>query len=103
METLTTGFLSSVLFCKFIQNIPDNQLVRQKLNCMSKIVESNLFRQSGKSPPKPAACCDPALASVANTGPLLSATDVLASVCWHLRTSWETSFKEKVKSVQYLQ
>nr|KAF6309568.1 dedicator of cytokinesis 5 [Pipistrellus kuhlii] len=36
----------SVLFCKFIQSIPDNQLVRQKLNCMSKIVESNLFRQS---------------------------------------------------------
>ncbi|XP_059551933.1 dedicator of cytokinesis protein 5 isoform X1 [Myotis daubentonii] len=36
----------SLLFCKFIQSIPDNQLVRQKLNCMSKIVESNLFRQS---------------------------------------------------------
>ncbi|XP_049566848.1 dedicator of cytokinesis protein 5 isoform X5 [Orcinus orca] len=36
----------SVLFCKFIQSIPDNQLVRQKLNCMTKIVESNLFRQS---------------------------------------------------------
>ncbi|KAK2093849.1 Dedicator of cytokinesis protein 5 [Saguinus oedipus] len=37
----------SVLFCKFIQSIPDNQLVRQKLNCMTKIVESTLFRQSG--------------------------------------------------------
>ncbi|EHH28359.1 Dedicator of cytokinesis protein 5, partial [Macaca mulatta] len=36
----------SVLFCKFIQSIPDNQLVRQKLNCMTKIVESALFRQS---------------------------------------------------------
>ncbi|XP_024603438.1 dedicator of cytokinesis protein 5 isoform X3 [Neophocaena asiaeorientalis asiaeorientalis] len=36
----------SVLFCKFVQSIPDNQLVRQKLNCMTKIVESNLFRQS---------------------------------------------------------
>ncbi|XP_071068039.1 dedicator of cytokinesis protein 5 isoform X2 [Dasypus novemcinctus] len=36
----------SVLFCKFIQSIPDNQLARQKLNCMTKIVESNLFRQS---------------------------------------------------------
>ncbi|GAB5570216.1 dedicator of cytokinesis protein 5 isoform X1 [Prionailurus iriomotensis] len=36
----------SMLFCKFIQSIPDNQLVRQKLNCMTKIVESNLFRQS---------------------------------------------------------
>ncbi|XP_058526020.1 dedicator of cytokinesis protein 5 [Ochotona princeps] len=36
----------SVLFCKFIQSIPDNQLVRQKLNCMSKIVESSLFQQS---------------------------------------------------------
>lgn len=42
----------SVLFCKFIQSIPDNQLVRQKLNCMTKIVESNLFRQSGMSSPK---------------------------------------------------
>ncbi|XP_007936972.1 dedicator of cytokinesis protein 5 [Orycteropus afer afer] len=36
----------SVLFCKFIQSIPDNQLVRQKLNCMTKIVESHLFWQS---------------------------------------------------------
>uniref|UniRef100_A0A8D1N972 Dedicator of cytokinesis protein 5 n=1 Tax=Sus scrofa TaxID=9823 RepID=A0A8D1N972_PIG len=36
----------SELFCKFILSIPDNQLVRQKLNCMTKIVESNLFRQS---------------------------------------------------------
>uniref|UniRef100_A0A8B9CPS5 Dedicator of cytokinesis 5 n=1 Tax=Anser brachyrhynchus TaxID=132585 RepID=A0A8B9CPS5_9AVES len=36
----------SVLFSKFIQSIPDNQLVRQKLNCMTKIVESDLFKQS---------------------------------------------------------
>ncbi|XP_019570416.2 dedicator of cytokinesis protein 5 isoform X1 [Rhinolophus sinicus] len=36
----------SELFCKFIQSIPDNQLVHQKLNCMTKIVESNLFQQS---------------------------------------------------------
>nr|XP_020021267.1 dedicator of cytokinesis protein 5 [Castor canadensis] len=36
----------SMLFCKFIQSIPDNQLVRQKLNCMTKIVESSLFQQA---------------------------------------------------------
>uniref|UniRef100_A0A8D0E8M0 Dedicator of cytokinesis 5 n=1 Tax=Salvator merianae TaxID=96440 RepID=A0A8D0E8M0_SALMN len=36
----------SVLFSKFIQSIPDNQLVRQKLNCMAKIVDSDLFRQA---------------------------------------------------------
>ncbi|XP_047404390.1 dedicator of cytokinesis protein 5 [Sciurus carolinensis] len=36
----------SVLFCKFIQSIPDNQLVRQKLTCMTKMVESGLFQQS---------------------------------------------------------
>ncbi|XP_051830122.1 dedicator of cytokinesis protein 5 [Antechinus flavipes] len=36
----------SVLFSKFIQSIPDNQLVRQKLNCMTKIVESHLFHQT---------------------------------------------------------
>lgn len=39
-----------MLFCKFIQSIPDNQLVRQKLNCMTKIVESSLFQQPGKPP-----------------------------------------------------
>ncbi|POI34843.1 hypothetical protein CIB84_001403, partial [Bambusicola thoracicus] len=33
------------LFGNFIQSIPDNQLVRQKLNCMTKIVESDLFKQ----------------------------------------------------------
>ena len=49
------GFSSSVLFCKFIQSIPDNHLVRQKLNCMTKIVESNLFQQSGECPAKVAA------------------------------------------------
>ncbi|XP_078522728.1 dedicator of cytokinesis protein 5 [Lissotriton helveticus] len=36
----------SILFSKFIQSIPDNQLVHQKLTCMTKIVESELFRQS---------------------------------------------------------
>ncbi|KAJ6658653.1 hypothetical protein lerEdw1_019813 [Lerista edwardsae] len=36
----------SVLFSQFIQSIPDNQLVRQKLNCMTKIVDSDLFRQA---------------------------------------------------------
>uniref|UniRef100_F6UKH4 Dedicator of cytokinesis 5 n=1 Tax=Ornithorhynchus anatinus TaxID=9258 RepID=F6UKH4_ORNAN len=36
----------SVLFSKFIQSIPENQLVRQKLNCMTKIVDSKLFEQS---------------------------------------------------------
>ncbi|KFV68218.1 Dedicator of cytokinesis protein 5, partial [Dryobates pubescens] len=36
----------SELFSKFIQSIPDNQLVRQKLNCMTKVVESDLFRQA---------------------------------------------------------
>ncbi|OXB74830.1 UNVERIFIED_CONTAM: hypothetical protein H355_000090 [Colinus virginianus] len=35
----------SNLFRNFIQSIPDNQLVRQKLNCMTKIVESDLFKQ----------------------------------------------------------
>ncbi|XP_067326775.1 dedicator of cytokinesis protein 5 isoform X1 [Anolis sagrei] len=36
----------SVLFSKFIQSIPDNQLVRQKLNCMTKVVDSDLFHQA---------------------------------------------------------
>ncbi|KAH0623152.1 hypothetical protein JD844_031162 [Phrynosoma platyrhinos] len=36
----------SVLLSKFIQSIPDNQLVRQKLNCMTKVVDSDLFRQA---------------------------------------------------------
>ncbi|XP_030057685.1 dedicator of cytokinesis protein 5 isoform X1 [Microcaecilia unicolor] len=36
----------SVLFSKFIQSIPENQLVHQKLTCMTKIVDSNLFRHS---------------------------------------------------------
>lgn len=44
-----------MLFCKFIQSIPDNQLVRQKLNCMTKIVESSLFQQPGKPPSEPEA------------------------------------------------
>ncbi|XP_053125035.1 dedicator of cytokinesis protein 5 isoform X1 [Hemicordylus capensis] len=36
----------SILFSKFIQSIPDNQLVHQKLNCMTKVVDSDLFRQA---------------------------------------------------------
>uniref|UniRef100_A0A3B4BMB5 Uncharacterized protein n=1 Tax=Periophthalmus magnuspinnatus TaxID=409849 RepID=A0A3B4BMB5_9GOBI len=35
----------SVLLSKFIESIPDMQLVRQKLGCMCKMVESDLFRQ----------------------------------------------------------
>ncbi|KAG7491049.1 hypothetical protein JOB18_047986 [Solea senegalensis] len=35
----------SVLLAKFIESIPDSQLVRQKLGCMCKMVESDLFRQ----------------------------------------------------------
>ncbi|KAK1154391.1 dedicator of cytokinesis protein 5-like [Acipenser oxyrinchus oxyrinchus] len=35
----------SVLLTKFIESIPDFQLVRQKLGCMCKIVESDLFKQ----------------------------------------------------------
>uniref|UniRef100_A0A3Q3AJ62 Dedicator of cytokinesis 5 n=1 Tax=Kryptolebias marmoratus TaxID=37003 RepID=A0A3Q3AJ62_KRYMA len=34
-----------VLLAKFIESIPDSQLVRQKLGCMCKIVESDLFKQ----------------------------------------------------------
>ncbi|XP_072538135.1 dedicator of cytokinesis protein 5 isoform X2 [Salminus brasiliensis] len=34
----------SVLLAKFIASIPDSQLVRQKLGCMVKIVESDLFK-----------------------------------------------------------
>ncbi|XP_072561850.1 dedicator of cytokinesis protein 5 isoform X1 [Paramormyrops kingsleyae] len=35
----------SVLLTKFIESIPDAQLVRQKLGCMCKMVESDLFKQ----------------------------------------------------------
>ncbi|CAL8347289.1 unnamed protein product [Lota lota] len=35
----------SVLLTKFIGSIPEAQLVRQKLGCMCKMVESDLFRQ----------------------------------------------------------
>ncbi|XP_045890116.1 dedicator of cytokinesis protein 5 isoform X2 [Micropterus dolomieu] len=35
----------SVLLAKFIESIPDLQLVRQKLGCMCKMVESDLFKQ----------------------------------------------------------
>ncbi|XP_067377259.1 dedicator of cytokinesis protein 5 isoform X2 [Channa argus] len=34
----------SVLLAKFIASIPDSQLVRQKLGCMCKMVESDLFK-----------------------------------------------------------
>uniref|UniRef100_A0A7N6A584 Dedicator of cytokinesis 5 n=1 Tax=Anabas testudineus TaxID=64144 RepID=A0A7N6A584_ANATE len=34
----------SVLLAKFIESIPDSQLVRQKLGCMCKMVESDLFK-----------------------------------------------------------
>uniref|UniRef100_A0A8C7MTH5 Dedicator of cytokinesis 5 n=1 Tax=Oncorhynchus kisutch TaxID=8019 RepID=A0A8C7MTH5_ONCKI len=37
--------LTSVLLTKFIESIPDSQLVRQKLGCMCKMVESDLFKQ----------------------------------------------------------
>uniref|UniRef100_A0A096MDE6 Dedicator of cytokinesis 5 n=1 Tax=Poecilia formosa TaxID=48698 RepID=A0A096MDE6_POEFO len=35
----------SVLLSKFIESIPDSQFVRQKLGCMCKIIESDLFKQ----------------------------------------------------------
>ncbi|CAB1319740.1 unnamed protein product [Coregonus sp. 'balchen'] len=35
----------SVLLTKFIESIPDSQLVRQKLGCMCKMVESGLFKK----------------------------------------------------------
>uniref|UniRef100_A0A8C2AV17 Dedicator of cytokinesis 5 n=1 Tax=Cyprinus carpio TaxID=7962 RepID=A0A8C2AV17_CYPCA len=35
----------SVQLAKFIESIPDFQMVRQKLGCLVKIVESNLFKQ----------------------------------------------------------
>ncbi|KAJ8401055.1 hypothetical protein AAFF_G00390120 [Aldrovandia affinis] len=35
----------SILLTKFIESIPDSQLVRQKLGCMCKMVESDLFKQ----------------------------------------------------------
>uniref|UniRef100_A0A8C7TTF4 Dedicator of cytokinesis 5 n=1 Tax=Oncorhynchus mykiss TaxID=8022 RepID=A0A8C7TTF4_ONCMY len=35
----------SVLLTKFIESIPDSQLVRQKLGCMCKMVESDLFKK----------------------------------------------------------
>ncbi|XP_072404842.1 dedicator of cytokinesis protein 5-like [Chiloscyllium punctatum] len=34
----------SVLFAKFIESVPENQLVRQKLSCMCKVVDSDLFK-----------------------------------------------------------
>ncbi|XP_043939090.1 dedicator of cytokinesis protein 5 [Protopterus annectens] len=36
----------SVLFTKFIESVPHNQLLRQKLSCMTKIVDSDLFKQA---------------------------------------------------------
>lgn len=94
---------SSELFCKFIQSIPDNQLVHQKLNCMTKIVESNLFQQSGKSPPKRQPTEISLLLLPQPTLALFLMSVSLLGVCWYLRTSWETGFKEKGKSVQYFQ
>uniref|UniRef100_A0A3Q2E7W2 Dedicator of cytokinesis 5 n=1 Tax=Cyprinodon variegatus TaxID=28743 RepID=A0A3Q2E7W2_CYPVA len=35
----------SVLLAKFIESIPDSQFVRQKLGCLCKIIESDLFTQ----------------------------------------------------------
>ncbi|XP_031426793.1 dedicator of cytokinesis protein 5 [Clupea harengus] len=35
----------SVHLTKFIESIPDSQMVRQKITCMCKMVESDLFRQ----------------------------------------------------------
>ncbi|XP_051950003.1 dedicator of cytokinesis protein 5-like [Xyrauchen texanus] len=35
----------SVQLAKFIESIPDFQMVRQKLGCLVKVVESNLFKQ----------------------------------------------------------
>ncbi|KAE8619097.1 hypothetical protein XENTR_v10009604 [Xenopus tropicalis] len=35
----------SVLFAKFVQSVPADQLVHQTLTCMSKVVESDLFLQ----------------------------------------------------------
>ncbi|KAG8441054.1 hypothetical protein GDO86_006699 [Hymenochirus boettgeri] len=35
----------SVLFTKFMQSVPEDQLVHQTLTCMSKVVESDLFLQ----------------------------------------------------------
>ena len=90
------GFSSSVLFCKFIQSIPDNHLVRQKLNCMTKIVESNLFQQSGESPAK--------MAAYRNCLPQpmlpLKKKKLIVSLL-KLKRFLETGFKEKVKSVQH--
>uniref|UniRef100_A0AAQ4R415 Dedicator of cytokinesis 5 n=1 Tax=Gasterosteus aculeatus aculeatus TaxID=481459 RepID=A0AAQ4R415_GASAC len=51
IKAITTAILAffrsliSVLLAKFIESIPDLQLVRQKLGCMCKMVESDLFRQ----------------------------------------------------------
>ncbi|XP_054587287.2 dedicator of cytokinesis protein 5 isoform X2 [Nothobranchius furzeri] len=45
IQTVFDPIKLSVLLAKFIGSIPDSQLVRQKLGCMCKIVESDLFRQ----------------------------------------------------------
>uniref|UniRef100_A0A1A8L5Y1 Dedicator of cytokinesis 5 n=1 Tax=Nothobranchius pienaari TaxID=704102 RepID=A0A1A8L5Y1_9TELE len=49
LETYINKHFSATLaymkLTKFIGSIPDSQLVRQKLGCMCKIVESDLFRQ----------------------------------------------------------
>ncbi|KAM7391671.1 hypothetical protein PAMP_022339 [Pampus punctatissimus] len=45
IQTVFDSVELSVLLTKFIESIPDSQLVRQKLGCMCKMVESDLFRQ----------------------------------------------------------
>uniref|UniRef100_A0A667Y3U3 Dedicator of cytokinesis 5 n=1 Tax=Myripristis murdjan TaxID=586833 RepID=A0A667Y3U3_9TELE len=45
IQTIFDPVELSVLLTKFIESIPDSQLVRQKLGCMCKMVESDLFKQ----------------------------------------------------------
>ncbi|XP_037536633.1 dedicator of cytokinesis protein 5 [Nematolebias whitei] len=45
IQTVFDPVKLSVLLAKFIGSIPDLQLMRQKLGCMCKIVESDLFKQ----------------------------------------------------------
>ncbi|XP_043103667.1 dedicator of cytokinesis protein 5 [Puntigrus tetrazona] len=45
LQNVFDGVELSVQLAKFIESIPDFQMVRQKLGCLVKIVESNLFKQ----------------------------------------------------------
>ncbi|XP_050973094.1 dedicator of cytokinesis protein 5 [Labeo rohita] len=45
LQTVFDAVELSVQLAKFIESIPDFQMVRQKLGCLVKIVESNLFKQ----------------------------------------------------------